>query len=242
MLRGDSFDGVRLVVSVFEDGDAKADGSFLQNETGGLLNGVGKDLGGFLVHGRAALVVAKADDQHLAETALDWADEVGVQLYAVDRDDEVGFIGCAVEPDGAAVGAVAKINGVHRCHNGNAETLLRDPVAREDLALALLRAAAVAAHGGDDKGLRTQFFERVYRRFDDGIEILDAAAADADGDTHAGLDERADLRLCELCAHRAGHILQTGLVKLLPHTIHPRQRTLQVFFQKDRHENTSFRM
>ena len=71
MLRGDSFDGVRLVVSVFEDGDAKADGSFLQNETGGLLNGAGKDLGGFLVHGRAALVVAKADDQHLAEAALD---------------------------------------------------------------------------------------------------------------------------------------------------------------------------
>ena len=178
------------------------------------------------MHSRASLVVAKADNEHLAKAALNGADKISMQLHAIDGYDQVRLIRGTIKPHGTAVRAVAEMHGVHRRHDRNAQTLRGHTVSGKHLTLPLLRTAAVTAHSGDDKGLCPKLLQALHRRFHNAGQILDAAAPHADCHTHTRLDQRTDLRLYQLAAHGALYVGQAGLIELLTHTVHLRQRTL----------------
>src|SRR5262249_7655126 len=131
---------------------------------------------------RRPLALAQADHQHLEDAALEAAAKIGVRLDARDGHHRVGFEGVFVPPDRLAPAVAADLPTGHVRFHGHAEVVLADAVLGEQLPLPFTRRAAVAAHRGDDERLRAQVAEAVEGRLHQHRDVLDAAAAAADGD------------------------------------------------------------
>ena len=142
---------------------------------------------GLVVQGRA-FVLAQADEHHLVQAALDFADKVGVWLDAANDGHVVGFERVFVEKDRDAILGRAHLYGLHGRLDGRAGVLLGDAVAFDDSLLCLGDAAGVAAHGGDEEGLEAEGLELGHETFDHKRDIGNATAADGDGDGLAGID------------------------------------------------------
>ena len=140
-----------------------------------------------MIQGRA-FVLAQADEHHLVQAALDFADKVGVRLDAANDGYVVGFKGVFVEKDRDAVLGRAYLDGFHRRLDGCAGVLLGDAVAFDDFLLRFGNAAAVAAHSRDEEGLEAEGLELGHEAFDHERNVGNAAAADRDGDGLAGID------------------------------------------------------
>ena len=102
-------------------------------------------------------------------------------------------------------------HGGHVGLDRHAEGLLADAVLGQQLALALGGGAAVAAHRGDDERLRAQVAQAVERGADDGGQVGDAAAADADGHPVAAAHAAGQREPLPLPADLAGDVGDDGL-------------------------------
>ena len=96
--------------------------------------------------------LAQADQQHLHQAAFDGGGEVRVRLDAVADQHVVGLHGEAIEMERKAFGGAADDDGLRAGADGAADGRLGDAVGFQQAALAFGGAAAVAAHGGDQKG------------------------------------------------------------------------------------------
>jgi hypothetical protein len=140
---------------------------------------------------RGAGALAKADDEHLDQAAAEGvAEEIGVGLDAVDDEDAVGGERGLAEPHGQSILVHADLAGVHRGADRHAERLFADTVVGEQLGLAFGCGATVAAHGGDNERFALRGAEEIQDFADDRLQVRNAAAADADGDLHAGFEFR----------------------------------------------------
>lgn len=108
-----------------------------------------------------AVLLAHADDEHLADAALDLAAEVRVGLDAADGDEEVRRVGVLVQMDLQAALRMRDDLGVHGGADGSAHGLLRHAVALDDAALALGLRTGMAAHGGDDERMRADGLDLI---------------------------------------------------------------------------------
>ncbi len=131
-----------------------------------------------------ASVLAKADDQHLAEAAFDRPAETGMRLDPVYGDDVVRLVGILVAIDRHAID-IGDLHDVHRGPDRRAGISLAHAIAFEDLLLAFRRAAAMTAHGRHQKRLGARLFQLIHDRLHDRRLRSNAPAADSDGDGFA---------------------------------------------------------
>ncbi len=108
--------------------------------------------------------------------------------------------------DRHAVGGEAELHDVHAAADGRAELLLTQAVAAQDCGLALGCAAAVAAHGGHEEGLRAARAHFLHDSGDGFADAGDAATADADGDLHAWADGDGQGQLAQALADVRGDV------------------------------------
>ena len=153
------------------------------------------------------MLLAHADDEHLADAALDLAAEVRVGLDAADRDQEIRRIGELVQMDLQAAPGVRDHLSIHGGADRSAHGLLRHAVALDDAALTLSLGARVAAHGGDDKRVCADRLDLIADGTDDAGDVRHVTAARGNADTVAGLDavERA----------LAAHSLRNGALDVI---------------------------
>ena len=182
--------GGGFVVMIFEDGEAGEDGGVRENDLGHFANDffVAEAAGGN-VHGGGAFFFAEADDAHFDKAAPDGAEEIGVWFDAVDEDDVIGTEGGRAAEDGGSGGSGPNLADFHGSVNGR--DFFGDVVCGEDVGLSFRCGAAVAAHGWKNERARAGGAEEVDDVLDDLGKIVDAAAANADGDGGVGFELRA---------------------------------------------------
>lgn len=200
---GNDFEGGSLVILIFEDGDAAEHWGFREGDAGHVADDAFMaEAAGGAVHRFGADFFAETDDGHFDKAAAEGAEEIGVGFDAVDEDDVVGLEGGdACEHAGAAFGD-ADLSDFHRGADGRGHGGFGDAVGGEDFGLAFGCGAAVAAHGGEDEGLRAGGAEDVEGCADDCRDVRNAATADTDSDDVGllyGFEERREL----LFQHRA---------------------------------------
>jgi len=147
----------RFIVGVLDDADSGDDAAFGEDFAGDAAD----DLTEAVVHDGAvidfcAFVLAQADEHHFHQARFDIADEIRMRLDAADDEHVIGAEGVLIEMHGKAFGGLADDDGFHAGADGAAAVALGDAVAFDELALAFGSAAAVATHGGDDKGLSAE--------------------------------------------------------------------------------------
>ena len=145
------------------------------------------------MHHGGAMAFAEADDAHFQEAAAEGAEEIGVRLDAVDEQDAIGGEGVGAAMDRHAILGRTDLARLQRSKNRHAHRRLGDVVAGQDLALALGRRSAVAAHGWDDERLRTCAAKFREYRLHDFSEVCDPATPHAHRDARSRLDLRAQL-------------------------------------------------
>ena len=131
------------------------------------------------------------------------------------RTIAVGLVSVLVEIDRQADGAGPEDDRVHVGADLDPHRLGRDPVARQELALALGGGAAVAPHRGDDERPEAHFLEGVDRRARHLGDHRDPAAPHADGDRPARRDPLAEPALEDQAPDRPRHVGDQGLGKRL---------------------------
>jgi hypothetical protein len=207
-----------FVVGVFHDAEAGEQTALLDHAAADAFH----DLVEGKIHERAvinlrALVFTEADEQHLHEAALVVAEEFRVRLHAADDDDVIRRERVAPEVDGHAFPRAVEQDGFHARADRAAAEFLGDAVVAENFALALGRAAAVAAHRGDDERLRPERAEEIHRRAKDHCDVRDAAAARRERDALAGLHTRRQVQPRELRVHRRRNVRDERPREFLPH-------------------------
>ena len=176
-------------------------------------------------------MMPQTDDQHLAHPALDVVHKIGVELHAVDGDDEVRFFQADfVKIDLDAPTGLTQQNHIVAGNYGDPHRLLCNAVGVQDFQLTLDRAAAMTSHSSQDKGVCPQLLQFLHHAFDDEGEIADSAAAYAKRDLHAGLYSGTNLLFGKFRPHGALHVGQTVLLKVLSDPVHGGKLPLGVFF------------
>jgi hypothetical protein len=112
-----------------------------------------------------ALMLPEADEQHLHQAALVIAKQLRVRLHAPHHHDVVCCHRVATKVNGDTLRRVLNHRRLHPRAHGAAEGFLGDAVVAENSALAVRRAAAVAAHRRDDERLRSGCAEKIHGRF-----------------------------------------------------------------------------
>src|SRR5690606_38991006 len=131
------------------------------------------------------LFLAEADDRHFDQATFVTSAKIGVELDAIDEEDAIGSVGETIHVKRVRKVAAIEFRDLHGGANGTADLLLGDTVGSKRFLLAFGGGATVAAHGGDDEGLRSRYLETGDRGADDGLEIGDAAASNRDGNGSA---------------------------------------------------------
>ena len=137
---------------------------------------------------RSSLLFPHADDAHLAEAALVLASKPGVRLDPIDNNNGVYRIGISIEIRGPAVGGYAKLHRLHRCADGCADRLLRNPQSLEHTPLAFSRGSTVTAHSRENKRIAAKGPHLTHDGFDHEGDVADAAAPSRNGDRHSRLE------------------------------------------------------
>ena len=205
----------------------KSEGRLSHDEAGGFRQYHRKVVHALAVQRCGAANLAHADGHHLDQAAFDVASEAGVGLDSVDQHNAVRLNGIGVGVDRHAAVELSQNSGVHGGADGSPHTVLSQAVVFEYLPLALGVAGAVTAHGREQERFGTQRLDAVYHGLDNDLNIGDAAAAAADGDTLARLDPGGDFGLLELFGDGLWNIVHAGGPDLLPHWHHAGQGDIQ---------------
>lgn len=160
-------------------------------------------------------VLAQADHHHLEQAALDGAVKTGVRLDAGHDADVIGFGGESIQHYRIAFVGCSQGNHVHRGADGGADGLFGDAVAFEDASLAVGRAAAVAAHRGDEKGAGAEFFQEGGRFPQDERDVGDAAAAGRQCDRLTGTDASGKIEPFQGAGNGGGNVLDERTLEML---------------------------
>ncbi len=142
-------------------------------------------------------------------------------LDASDEHDAVGIVGGFIEEDIDAVGRAADLEHFKLADDGTAHRGFGDVVLAEDHRLAFGRGGAVAAHGGEDEGLHAGGLPEVNDRADDGLDVGDAARANANGDPRAGGELGGELGALELRSDGSGDVRNGAVREVLADGQHP---------------------
>ena len=108
----------------------------------------------------------------------------------VNDDDSISRPRRFAEKDLHLIGSGADDARFHRRLERDPQSGFADPVFCQQLDLALRCRSAMTAHGRNHKGFRAGCLEKLHHRGDDGLQIRDAAAADAHGNAGACLQPR----------------------------------------------------
>ena len=136
----------------------------------------------------------------------------------------VGLVGVFVEVDGDVVFDGADLHRVHGGFDRRPGVCLGDAIALDDLLLGRGDAAAVAAHGRNQKRFEADGLEFLDQAFDNKGDIGDAAAADGDGHGLARFNLGGEIQSGHFLAHGAGNILQGRCLEVLADAHHARER------------------
>ncbi len=139
----------------------------------------------------------------------------GVRLDAGHDADVVGLRGEAVEHHRIAFVRGPQGDHVHRGADGGADGFLGDAVAFEDAALALGRAAAVAAHRRDQEGTGAEFFQEGGRFAQHERDVGDAAAAGRQRHRLSWADAAAEVHPFQGRGDGAGHVVDARPLEAL---------------------------
>ena len=147
---------------------------------------------------------------------------IGVRLDAAGEDETIGLGSVLIHVDRHPVVRLAELHDFHGRADRAAHVALGDAVAFENTALTFDSAAAMAAHGGEDEGLRAQRLELGNDLFGALGDVGNAAAAYAHGDGHARLHLAAHFGPFELLGHRVTDVGDFRRCELLTHVHHAR--------------------
>ena len=164
-----------------------------------------------------------ADGHHFDEAGFVGATEGGVGLDTAHDNDRVGVMGELVHPDLVAVGELAYPDGFHAGEDRTAAEFLRDAVALQNLALALVRGAAMAAHGRDDIGLRTLLLYELRQLPQNDRHVGNLPTAAGQHHPHPWLDPGTQLRIVQLLLQISRNILNAVPLENLPYLAHLRE-------------------
>src|SRR5690606_2206120 len=112
-------------------------------------------------------MLAKPDEHHLVEPALDVAREARVRLHAIDDEHVIGSMGMLIEVNRKTVRRAADDHRLHRRADLAAHALGRDSVASEECELTFGRRSAVAAHRRHEKRNGPDPLQMINSRLED---------------------------------------------------------------------------
>ena len=170
-------------------------------------------------------LLAQPDRKHLGQPAFVRRAERSMRLDPVEQDNPIGGIGMAVHPHRHAVVEHADLIGLHRRADFATEALFGHAQFRQQRGLPLCGGAAVAAHGGHDKGMRPARADLGHDGGQQFRQLRQPAAACGDGDGHARLDLARAIGLHRLC-HGGARVVDLGCGKGLTAKRHARQRRI----------------
>ena len=219
-LSGQGFNKRCFFIGIFHNGHAADDGHLFQNDLGHIYQQA-RQLGlpqAVKLPGPAR--AAQTHHQFFAHAAFHTALEGGVGLDAVYRDDGVHGKGriqhIGHEPVRSLADAAAGVAG----NNLDAHVLFGNSQTVENLFLPLGRAAAVAAHGGQQHGGCAALAHHGDGGCQHGADVLDAAAAGGNAHCSAGLDARR--KATHLGSHCGNGVVHPGAREALAHAGHGR--------------------
>ena len=164
--------------------------------------------------GRAALF-AEADGKHFHESTFPVVAESRVGLDTIDDDDGIRLGRVHVGVNRHTLWCAADLYTLHVAADWYAQFC--QTIADQDLALPFGCAATVAAHGWNEEGQRAPFQKRLDQRRYNFSNTGDAAAAQAHGDAHAGLDALSQVGGGKLAAHMGRNIANVIGRQVLAH-------------------------
>ena len=133
---------------------------------------------------------AQPDGHHFEQAAFDLAGEIGVPLDAAHQHDAIGFVSHAVHEGFDAVGGLAERDHFQLAHQRASHGGFGDAVVGQHVGLSLRGGRAVTAHGGKQERPHALFLPVAHHAADNRGDVVDAAAAHADGDARARFHSR----------------------------------------------------
>ena len=189
------------MVRIFEDGQAANHLSRLQHAAAHRADDV---LEAEPLSVRVVLLRARklpqADGHHLHEAAFDSAGERRMPLHARHDHHGVGRMRFRIHEDLDPIVGRAKRYDVGATDDGAAHGLFGNPKMSEDFRLSLRSRSTMTSHRGKNKWRHRVSAPVLHDAVDDGRDIGDAAASNADGDASAGPKPRREVAAIELVA------------------------------------------
>ncbi len=158
---------------------------------------------------------AEADRHHLEEAAFDFAREIGVPFDAADQENAGGIEGVAIHEGLDSIRRAAERNHVERTDDRASHGGFVDSEMIEHGGLAFGVRGSVAAHGGEEERLEAARFPEIDDVADDGGEVGDASAADADGDARSGREIGAEVGGGQLAGDGRGDVVKLVVGEIL---------------------------
>jgi hypothetical protein len=144
-----------------------------------------------------------------------------VRFDSIDQNNSIRLQRFNAAKHWRAIVARSDLARLQRSSDRHVHSFLRDVVGSQNFSLAFRRRAAVAAHGGNDEGLRAGRFQMLQNTGDNGGQIGDAPAADCDRDSGAGAD--SGLNFLKFQSDCVANIERRCLGKILAHWPHARE-------------------
>ena len=128
-------------------------------------------------------VLPQTDQQHLEQTALNRAGELGVGFDAVAEQHVVGLNGMPIGVDREPLGSLADDHRLQTRPNWTATHRFGDAITLDNLPLSLGRPTAVTAHCREQKRFGAQLVDDLDHRLQNAIDVGDATATHRDRHT-----------------------------------------------------------
>ena len=160
------------------------------------------------------------DRHHLHQPAFDPAIEGRMPLHTSHDHDRIGRVGRGIHEDFNPVTGLSQRHHVETTDDRTPHRLFGDSETSEDIRLSLRRGRAVTSHRWKNEGRHPMVAPVLNDGLDNGRDIRDATAADANRDARTGLKLRGEAAPFELAAGFCANIRQPQVRELLPDDEH----------------------